>query len=463
MNFSQFLLIVRARLKVILLVLCVTVCTTLAVSLLLPKSYKATTSLVLNYKGVDPVTGMTLPAQLMPGFMATQVDIIGSKSVALKVIDDLKLANGGAIQQQYMDDTEGKGTIRDWLAALLLKNLTVEPGRESSVIAITFKGADPTFAAAVADAFAKAYQRTSIQLKVEPAQQASGYFSSQIKALRDKLESAQNKLTKYQQEKGIVNAENQFDVESARLNDLSSQLVAAQGQAMEANSRQRQALGNAGESPDVLLSPLIQSLKSNLSAAEAKFAEMSQRMDTNHPQYQAAKMEIAKVRADLDEQIRIASSGVANNARILQQREAEVRAALAAQKAKVIMLNGARDELKLLTNEMESAKRAYEGATLRFTQTDLEGQSNQSDIAVLNPAEVPIEASSPKVLLNTLASVFLGAMLGLGFALFAEMIDRRVRCGDDLVDGLKAPLLGLMQWDEAPRRRAFFNRRQLPA
>jgi uncharacterized protein involved in exopolysaccharide biosynthesis len=45
---------------------------------------------LLNAKGVDPVTGVTLPGQLLPGYMATQVDIITSKNVALRVVDRLR-------------------------------------------------------------------------------------------------------------------------------------------------------------------------------------------------------------------------------------------------------------------------------------------------------------------------------------------------------------------------------------
>lgn len=459
MNFTQFLLILRARYKIILATLLVTVVTTVVVSLLLPKTYKATTSLVLNYKGVDPVTGITLPAQLMPGYMATQVDIINSRSVALKVVDDLKLAEGAGVNEQFIDATGGEGTIRDWLADLLLKNVDVVPSRESSVLHINFKGADPQFSAAVANAFAAAYQQTSIRLKVEPSQKASSYFNDQIRQLRDRLEAAQNKLSAYQQKHGIVNADNRLDVETARLNDLSSQLVAAQAQAMEAGSRQRQALGGIAASPDVMANPLVQNLKASLSIAEAKFAETSQKLEKNHPQYQAAKSEVDKLRSNLDEQIRQATSSVVGNARILQQREAEIRAALDAQKTKVIALNSARDELKVLTNEAETAQRAYEAVSQRFAQTSMEGQSNQSDIAVLNPAIAPIAPFSPKVLLNTLVAIFLGTLLGLGFGMLAELLDRRVRSADDLAALLKAPVLGVLDWNPPkPWRARFFNR-----
>ncbi len=158
MNFSQFLLILKARFWIILITFLLVVTTTVVVSLLLPKSYTATTSLVLNYKGMDPVTGVVLPAQLMPGYMATQIDIITSRNVAIKVVDQLNFAKSASAQQQFIDDTKGKGDIRTWFADLLLKKLDVKPSRESSVIEISFSGADPEFAAAVANAFADAYQ-----------------------------------------------------------------------------------------------------------------------------------------------------------------------------------------------------------------------------------------------------------------------------------------------------------------
>ncbi|MGZ9713158.1 chain length determinant protein EpsF [Glaciimonas sp. GNP009] len=459
MNFTQFLLILRARYKIILITLLATVVTTLVVSLILPKSYKATTSLVVNYKGIDPVTGIVLPAVLMPGYMATQVDIISSRSVALRVVDDLKLAEGPVVKAQFITATEGDGTIRDWLADLLLKKMDVVPSRESSVIDISFKGADPQFTAVVANAFASAYLQVSTQLKIEPSQKASGYFNNQLKQLREKLEQTQNKLSVYQQAHGIVNADNRLDVESARLNDLSTQLVQAQGLSMEANSRQRQAQGSAGASPDVLANSLIQNLKASLSIAEAKFADTSQHVAKNHPQYLSAKSELDKLRSNLDEQIKLATSGVAGNAHIFQQREAEIRSALAVQTNKVMVLNSARDELKVLTTEMENAQRAYEGAALRYSQTNIEGQSNQTDIAILNPAIAPILPSNPRVILNTLVAIFLGTMLGLGFGLMAELMDRRVRSTEDMLEVLQAPVLGVLQWKPPTRERIrFFNR-----
>lgn len=458
MNFSQFLLILRARKYIALVTLLVTVLTTVVISLLLPKTYRATSSVVLNYKGVDPVTGMTLPGSLLPGYMATQVDIISSKTVASKVAERLGLDKNPAVIEQFRDATNGRGTVRDWLADLLLKKLEVEPARESSVVSISFKGNDPQFVAAVANAFTEEYQRASLQLKVDPMKKATAYFNDQGKLLRDNVEVAQSRLSKYQQEHGIVSVDNRLDVESARLNDLSAQLVAAQTQVAEANSRRSMALGRDGaESPDVSGNPLVQNLKISLSNAEAKFADISQRLDKNHPSYQSAKAEVDKIRSDLQVHMRSSSNSIGNNAAILQQREATIRAALAAQKEKVLELNRTRDEMNVLAKDVESAQRAFDTAMQRLSQTRIEGQSEQSDIAILNVAVPPIDPAGPKVFLNTALAIFVGTVLGIATALLVEMLNRRVRSQNDLVDVTGVPVLGSIDWTDKPRKRTLIN------
>lgn len=445
MNLSQLLIVLRARYKLVLLTLMLTVAATVAVSLLLPKVYLGSTVLVVNYKGVDQVTGLSLLTQMQAGYVATQVEIIKSKSVAIKVVDELRLAESPAVQQQFLEATAGVGVLRDWLANLLLANVNVIPSRESNVLTIVFKGNEPQFVAAVTNAFAKAYLQLTIQLKTEPALQASGYITAQLKELREQYEQSQNRLSTYQQKNNIFSADNRVDVETARLNELSSQLVQVQGQAMESASRQRQAIGNASESPDVQNNSLIQGLKSSLAIAEAKFSDMSRRLAENHPQYIAAKAEVDKMRSTLHEQVQAVSASVATNARIYAQREAELRAALTTQKTKVMALNGARDEFNVLANETESTRRAYEIASQRFNQTSLESRSKQADIAVLTSAIAPTSPAAPRILLNSALSFVVGLLLGIVAALGMEFLDQRIRSASQLAETFGLPVLGVIK------------------
>ena len=114
MNLRQFLMLLRARRRLILSTLFATILLALGWSLVQSKTYTATASVLLNYKGVDPLTGLTMPGQLLPGYMATQIDIISSRNVALRVVDRLRLASSPVVVAQFEEATEGKGTVRDW-------------------------------------------------------------------------------------------------------------------------------------------------------------------------------------------------------------------------------------------------------------------------------------------------------------------------------------------------------------
>lgn len=461
MNFAQLLLILRARKGIILKVLATVVILTVVVSLLMPKTYKASTSLVLNFKGSDALTGLALPAQLTPGYMPTQVDIINSKAVALKVVDSLKLAQSGDARKLFEEQTGGQGDFRDWLAQLLLKKVDVVLSRDSNVLEITYKNSDPAFAAAVANAFANAYQQVSIDLKVAPSQQASTYFNDEIKRRREAYDEAQRKMSKYQEDNGIVATDNHYDVENNRLSDLSTQLVMAQAQAMEATSRRAAASGaGAGESPDVANNTLIQTLKANLGASESKLAQLSQRLGTKHPDYMAAKADVDNLRAELNRQIGIASNAVGNNASVFVKREADLRAAVASQKSKVLDLNRKRDELAVLQRDLDSAQDAYKTISQRATQVNLDVSAVQSDIGVLSVAYPPMQPWAPKVFLNIILSLFMGTVLGVVTALALELVNRRVRSQADLEDLQGGPVLGVIQRAQkvSARKRRFWQR-----
>ena len=138
----------------------------------------------------------------------------------------------------------------------------------------------------------------------------------------------------------------------------------------------------------------------------------------------------------------IASSGVASNSNIYQQRENELRSALSAQKARVLELNGARDEFVVLSNEVDNARRSYESAMQRVNQTNLEGQARQSDIAVWSTAEVPTKPKSPRLLINLLLAIVVGLILGGGVVLVLELLDQRVRSAAHMADAFGLPVLG---------------------
>lgn len=441
MNFQQFLLILKARYRIGLALLGFTVLTTLVVSLLLPKQYTATASVVVDVKSPDPIMGMVLPGMISPGYMATQVDIIQSDKVAQKVVTALKIDQNPAAQAQWREETKGRGTIEAWFAGILQKQLDVKPSRESNVIQISYKANDPKFAEIVANAFAKAYIDTNIDLRVEPAKQYATWFEARGKQLKESLEAAQAKLSAYQRDNGIVAIDERLDVESNRFAELSSQLVGAQTQRADTQSREAQIRGGTESLPEVLQNPLVGGLKADVARNEAKLELLSKQLGRNHPQYLQLEAETVALRERVQAEIKRVVSGLGVSNRISVNKEAEIKAALTRQKEKLLDLKHKRDEMTGLQRDVDVAQKAYEVVSQRLTQSNLESQSNQTNIAVLTPASEPLAASSPRIFLNVALSVLLGSMLAIAGALVVEMLDRRVRSSLDVQAALSLPVL----------------------
>lgn len=448
MSFNQFLLILWARKIILLSTLTITFLTTLSVSLLLPKNYMATVSVLADSKTADPLTGMVLPSQLVPGYMATQVDIISSHAVGLRVVDQLHLADIAQVKDQFLEATEGEGTIRDWLADNLQKKLEITPSRESSVIQINYNSEEPQFAATLANSFADAYIQTVLELKVEPSRRQNEWFEGQIRNLRKDLQAAQEKLSIAQREHGIVSADSRrLDLEGARLAEISNQLITVQAQAYDSQTRLKQmnqamAKNRLQELPDLLDNSLLQNMKVDIVRAEGKLAELSARYGKNHPQFLSAIAELAALREKMAGEMHNVTGSVRQTSEIDQLREKELQQALENQKQHIFALTQQRDALDVLTKEVENSQHAYDTASQRAGQVHLESQIDQSNIAVLNPAVPPLKPASPKIVLNVLLSIFLGGLLGTGFALLAEMLDRRLRTTEDIFEGLGLAVLG---------------------
>lgn len=444
MSLAQLITILRARWITVAVVFVLIVGTVMTVSLLLPKRYTATAAVVVDVRSVDPVAGMVQGALATPAYMATQIDIVKSDRVALRVVDRLRLVEDADMREQWQEEVQGRGDFANWIAELLQKRLDVKPSRESNVITIGYETSDPKFSVTVANAFVQAYLDTNLELRTDPARQYAGFFVERGRQLRDVLEKAQTKLSAYQREKGIIANDERIDVETSRLNELSSQLVAVQAIAVESSNRQAQANARADQLSDVINNPLIAGLKGDVVRQEAKLQELNQRLGENNPQVIEARASLAELRSRVAAETRRVSTSVGINANINRAREAEIRAALEAQRARVLKMKELRDEASVLLRDVENAQRAYDAVAQRQTQSSIESQTQLTNVSVLNPAVEPSRHSSPRIRLNTILAAFAGGVLAIGAALLRELLDRRVRSVEDVVQLFDLPVIGIM-------------------
>jgi len=441
MSFKQFLLVVRARWLVAVIIFGGVVVVGMGFTLLQQSQYTATASVVVDAK-TDPVAGIVYSAEVTTGYIATQVDIIGSERVAQRVVKILKLDQAPPFVEQWRDATDGRGDIVVWLGSKLRKSVVVTPSRDSSVIDIAVEWTDRKTAATLANAFAQAYIDTSIELKVDPAKQYATWFDERSRALRADLEAKQKKLADFERSTGILATDSRYDIENARLTELSSQLVAIQALRQDSQSRQRQANGDFDSLPEVLQSPVIGALKADLSRQEAKLQDIASSLGKNHPDYKTTAAEVASLRGRIELESAKIAAALGNTTQINLRREADIRAALEAQKQRMLEFTNQHDQASVLQNDVVTAQRNLDAVTQRLAQSSLESQTQQTNIALLTPAVEPLYRSSPRLSLSLLVCLFLGAVLGIGTVLVLEATDRRLRDGSELTDLLGIPLLG---------------------
>lgn len=441
MNLRQALLVLRLRWWVILLVFVGTLGVTYGVTINLPKQYTAETSLLLDVRS-DPLVATLMPNLSTGAFMATQAEILRSDRVAAKVVERLGLASDQAAVDQWRKATEGRVPIETYFGKMLEGGLTVEPGRTSAVMTVTYTGGDPKFAAAAANTFAKAYIDLTVELRMAPAREFAGFFDERLKALREELDAAQSRLSAFQQRKGIVVSSERVDQETARLNALEAALATAIADSADTTSRQR----NTGTetSVDVSQSATIQSLRGELARAETRLVEVSATYGANHPVRIELETRIAEFKQQIAAEMRRVSGTTASIGRIASQKIGDLRGLVDAQKRTVLGLRAQRDEANVLLREVETAQRAFDAVAQRRTQLANESQAEQAAARVLSPATEPLGYSKPNIKKNMAAAVIAGLLAGIGLAYLLEIVDRRVRSAEDLLTSEGIPVLGVM-------------------
>jgi chain length determinant protein EpsF len=374
------------------------------------------------------------------------------------VVRDLKYTQIPGVRDQYQRETGGLGTIEDWASASLLKKVKTDTSG-GSTLTVFVSDSDPKLAADIANGFAKAFVDVSLELRTEPTREAAVWFEDQLKGLRTSVSQAQTKLTNYQREKGITSTDERTDVEAVRLNELSTQLLAARNATYEAQSRYKHAAefmgggSSTGASvaadslPEVMASPAVQAVKAALVAAEARHEQSSADLGPNHPQYQRNAAEVQGLREKLGSEMKKVINGLQNTAVQSRKREDELKNAYAAQQERLLSMRDARVELAVMVRDVENAQRTYDGALSRWLTNKIESRANMTNISVLTPAIEPLEYKSPKVGMISGLSIVIGALLAGAVVFLLETLDRRVRSRGDLESRLAVPSLGrLSKW-----------------
>jgi polysaccharide biosynthesis transport protein len=448
MTFFQLLEALKTRYLLVAASIVLAVAAGYALTQYQPAQYTSTASLVIDVTETIRSDDRMMRSEPSQAYIATQLDIIRSPAVAARVVEGLDLVDDPSFTERLQPDSPVPAAQR--IREALSRGMSATPSRDSQVVEISFTSTAPETSARIANGFADAYLELVLEMSVEPARREAEWFGEQRRDIRQWVEEARERLSGYQQDKGILTSDERVDIETAKLQELSNQVIAAQAAASETVAladELEQQLGRDGEItalPDAATSPVYEALKAEMSAKDARIVELSATLGAQHPRLLRAHTERGEIVARLDREIGQIRSTLRRNAELAAAKHAALMVQLERQRAQVLELNRVKDEIPMMLRDVENAEGAYRLALEQLSVKTLQSRLQNVSATVLHYAEPAIHPSSPSLRTNVAAAGFLGTLFGLVLVVFLEWLDPRVRSPKTL-QSLSIPYLGMVE------------------
>lgn len=436
MSMAQVATIVADHWKAsVVIAVCVLVLAAI-VTAIMPKTFTSTATLIVNYQDTDPLAGKIFPAGIPVGFISTQIELMRSPEVLDPVIERLGLISD---PDYTAGSNGGASTLREWVEAKLRKNLDIEQGPGGSeLIYVRASATTASQAADVANAVADGYSALLSERVSGPANERAKRYAVELGDLKKKVALAQDAVTKFRARTGEVDLDTKVDLDMDILTQLEHRLLDARN---ALRSRQALASGNQEVSSQVLTSTRVQSLRDEEAKLKSRMAQLRTMFGPNYPQVVELQSQIDANRSSLEAALATYSNAATSDIVISNNEVASLEKALAAQRQKVLQSRRDRDEAAKYELELESAQAVYKRALDGYDEIMFASTANLANVSIASRARIPAKADKPNVLKNLLLGALVAIVLGLGAPFVYELLNRRVRCRDDVERDFGIPIL----------------------
>jgi uncharacterized protein involved in exopolysaccharide biosynthesis len=405
---------------------------------ILPKTYTATATLIVNTENRDPLAGQQLPAEVLGNYVATQTELMLSPVILLQVVDRLHLT----AEPRYTAGLRSTDptAMREYAEKNLVEDLLIETGRGGQLLYISASAPQSARAAAIANEVADVYLEQQKQRVTQPAGERAQRYSEELAELRDKAAAAQDKVTEYRKRNGIT------DVGTANGDTAMLGLVNLQAKLLEAQS-QRRALeakrsGQQSTADEALASTQVSGLKAQIADLEAQLAQKSATLGARHPQVLELTSRLEATRRSLNEELATLSQNNSTELGRARELEQTLTRAVADERQRVLSLHQLEGEGEKLTLELESAQAVYKRALDGYDQIMFASVGHNNNVTFISRATPPLKPSKP----NKLKVLALGLLMGIALAVavplaYELLVNRRLRCRDDIERDFGIPVL----------------------
>lgn len=417
-------------------------------------------------------------AQQIDNRMSSAVEILKSKALALRVVDDAELADNELITdppQSPVDflkttvksvifvltpakppasEEDARSGRREKAAAILQQSLNVNRVGRSSVIALAVASPDPQLSARIAKTYAEAYIEEQLNANFDASERASVWLQQRLNDLNARSQEASLAVERYKIDNGLVSPRGEL-LSTQQLADLNSQLIVAQADAAEASARYQQYKAIIDEGPETAVNnavvstretdnSILQDLRKRYLLASEREQAIIAQFGSEHRQAVALKAEKEELSQQIYRELQQLTGSFRNEFEVASSREKSLRDSIAKVAGANSQANISMVQLAELEQKAATLKTLYQSYLARFEQASQQQSFPIAKARVISEAGTPTAPSSPKKTLTMALSVVLGLMAGGAVAGFLEMRERYFRTGDDVQAKLGIRFLGYL-------------------
>ncbi len=458
-SLADFLQILRLRKALIVLILALVVITALAVTAFLPKWYLATTKVrVEKPEGEVKLFQAQNSNSYDPYFLQDQFKIMQSEKILYPVIERLGLNTKLALTAFGVP---GPVPTTNTYRYLVDKMLRIESQRSSSLIEINVFAQDPQLAADVANEIARTYSSDRIALATSDQSEGLAHLRKELvsqEQIVSRQRDAVEKLRKDLNISGVDLNARYSDMEIETLRQMQNTLIALSVDSIGRKTRwerfksiavaDRISLVNSELIPDQNIQNLLQAYL----LADQKLTQLRPRLGEAHPDLVSAVDARAKIKDQLDVQLRGYESALEIAYKEAEARVAELKSQLA--QARVDQILSARERMRPFeesAQKLDDEQRLLTTLKLTLRQREIDFQVPKKTIEILNTAEPARGPSKPNWMLNVTFAFLFGGIFSVGVAVLLEYFDTSFRDVADVETRLRLPVLGVIPFGRDPQ------------
>ena len=401
--------------------------------------------------------------------LQTQITVLQSPAMAMKVLEDLKLENSGEFKRHFnfltwisqlfqppppaevqgatLAESPGK---RDRMLKTFQDDLDVKIVPGTRVISIAFTSSDPNLAAQIVNYLVNSLQVYANQTQTTETTQASKWMETQLAQLKAESDTAQDKLVKLQRETGVVQVAGGTSDEGQPQGYSSSvdqyQKATAQLSQAQTNRIQKGAIyeivksGNpetiVGLPQNPLLSgaaagmsgelAVISNLRAQESTVKAQIEEVSTKFGPSYPKVAELKADLASIQSSINEEIARLRERAHNDFVVAQQIEAGSRRLFDSQRQDANQVNDKTVQYQIAKQQADQARAVYEKLLSSWKEAGALQAFHTNNIAVVSAALAPSEPSQPNVPLYLGAALAGGLLFGCIMAFVVDSMDTKI-------------------------------------